>query len=528
MNLITLDAFRAEARKDAGFRSPVMRLATDPATEVEGQDFTLRYVFSDDSVDRVGDSIDAAGWELDNFERNPVALWAHNSWDPPIGRASNVGAVKKRLMGNITFAVRQFEFADTIYQLARDKFVNAVSVGFSPIEWSFTAEKDRPFGIDFKRQELLEISLCPVPCNPNALNEARAKGIDTRPLMEWAERVLDEGNAVVVPRATLEQIFKDARTPHSARTKYRELLEMKAMADWKCSAARDLPIDTDSTWDGPAAEKSIFDACGFDGDAPDTAKAAKYFLIHDASAPKLKGSYGFPFAKITGGKAEAIAAGIHACASRLPESKYPEEAKTAMQAVIDAYKAKIGDKAWKAAGEGTNTGGSAIVATVSCGKNKDEECLFKDPVNCMTHAPENKSFKAGRKLSPQNRVKLEEASYHHKAAVTHHEAADECIRDVMADDDGNTDPQKARDLTAKNRGKLEEVAYHQEAAAAHQAAAVKCIKDVMEGESGTDDPEDPADDPNNPALHISDANLTPAQRAAAAKKLRAELGLPAN
>ena len=100
---------------------------------------------------------------------------AHDSSSPPIGRASHILVEGERLMGDIEFAAPEtYEFADTIYRLVQEKFINAVSVGFMPIEWSWSEDKSRPGGIDFERCELLEISVVPIPANANALIEARA------------------------------------------------------------------------------------------------------------------------------------------------------------------------------------------------------------------------------------------------------------------------------------------------------------------------------------------------------------------
>jgi HK97 family phage prohead protease len=210
-SLVSLDEFRAAAREDHALKATVQRLATGDATEVEGKSRTLRFCFSDGSVDRAGDRIDPKGWELDAFNKNPVALWAHDSWSPPIGRASGVGPIGKRLMGDIEFAGAEiYPFADTIYLLSKGGFINAVSVGFNPLEWTFVNDADRPYGIDFKRQELLEISVCPVPCNSNALAEARSKGIDTRPIVEWAEKVLDLGGSAPIAKIELEALRKQA------------------------------------------------------------------------------------------------------------------------------------------------------------------------------------------------------------------------------------------------------------------------------------------------------------------------------
>lgn len=212
MKLLTADDFRNGAKEGAAPEGTVFRLATgSPETVGTAADRTKRFVFSDNGVDLAGDSIDQKGWQTDDFDKNPVALFSHMSWDPPIGRASNVGVVKGRLVGDIEFASAEvYGFADTIYRLVNGGFLKAVSVGFKPLEWSFTNAKDRPFGIDFKKQTLLEISVCCVPCNPNALVEARSSGVDTRPLVEWAEKVLDCGDSIMVPKAELESLRKTA------------------------------------------------------------------------------------------------------------------------------------------------------------------------------------------------------------------------------------------------------------------------------------------------------------------------------
>jgi Caudovirus prohead serine protease len=102
-------------------------------------------------------------------------------------------------MGTIEFVSPDlYPFGDTIYKLVVGGFINAVSVGFLPIEYSFVENNpDRGWGIDFKRQQLLEVSVCPIPANANALVEARSVGIDTPPLSQWAARALDRGRSTM-------------------------------------------------------------------------------------------------------------------------------------------------------------------------------------------------------------------------------------------------------------------------------------------------------------------------------------------
>jgi HK97 family phage prohead protease len=215
-SLVDIEAFRAAAKGGARPEGGVLRASTQAPVATDAER-TLRFCFSDGSIDRAGDTIDPNGWETGRFLANPVALWAHNSYDPPIGRAGNLTVSGAKLIGDITFATaEEYAFADTIYRLLKGGYINAVSVGFIPLDWSWSDDKERPYGIDFKKQELLEISPCPVPCNANALIEARAAGIDTAPLVGWAEKVLDQGGMLLVPKAELEQLRKSA----TATTRY--------------------------------------------------------------------------------------------------------------------------------------------------------------------------------------------------------------------------------------------------------------------------------------------------------------------
>ncbi len=313
-----------------GNMAPV-RSAGVVAPDALGQGRTIRYIFSDPSVARDNHVIEAGAWDLANFLRNPVFLWAHDQDSPPIGRVTQIGERGEQLVGAVEYMDRDISpFADSIYQMTMAGFLNATSVSWLPVEWKYSTDRARSGGIDFSRVELLEISQVPVPALPTALATARSVGIDTHPIFDWATRMLDSGGFASLPRAELEALRKEARMPSQTR----------AASDWKCGADRDLPLDEDATWDGPAAEKSVFEACGFDGEKPDTAKARKAFLAYDAGSPDLKGSYKLPFAKIADGKMTAVLSGVHAAASRLSNTDISDEAKKSAQAVIDHYEGK--------------------------------------------------------------------------------------------------------------------------------------------------------------------------------------------
>jgi HK97 family phage prohead protease len=138
----------------------------------------VQFVLSDGTVDRMGDRIDPGGWILTAYRKNPVVLWAHDASAPPIGRMHNIVADGTRLIGDVEFASAEvYPFAATICRMVKTGYINAGSVGFLPIEYSLADDWDRPLGIDFHRQELLEFSIVPLPANKNALALAGAKGV---------------------------------------------------------------------------------------------------------------------------------------------------------------------------------------------------------------------------------------------------------------------------------------------------------------------------------------------------------------
>src|SRR3984893_17409338 len=176
--------FHDLASRGAASGAAVERLGSVSRAAKDGSR-VVTFCFSDGSVDRVGDTISVTGWDLASFRSNPVCLWAHDSSSPPIGRVRRTYISGERLMGDVEFASAEtYPFADQIYRLVVDGFVRAVSVGFLPIEWKWADDDDR-FGIDFQRQELLEISVVPVPANARALIEAKGWRRGAAPPERW-------------------------------------------------------------------------------------------------------------------------------------------------------------------------------------------------------------------------------------------------------------------------------------------------------------------------------------------------------
>lgn len=160
------------------------------------------FVISTASPDRDNDVVEVAGWQLENYRKNPVVLWAHDYRALPIGKAIEVGIRDGKLESTMEFA--DHEMANVVMRLVDGGFLRATSVGFRPSK--YVLNEDRR-GIDFTEQELLEFSIVPVPANPEALIVAREFASDVAQLRAWAKGVMDmpepaEVKAEVPPTGT--------------------------------------------------------------------------------------------------------------------------------------------------------------------------------------------------------------------------------------------------------------------------------------------------------------------------------------
>lgn len=181
----------------------IIRLATSAAPEADTDSRVVTFTLSDGSVARDGHTLATAGWDTSAYMRNPVFLWAHDAdtVECVIGRMLRIYARGDRLMGDVEFAPADINpMAETCLRMVRAGYLNAVSVGFIPRKGK-PANGRGAGAYDFSEQELLEVSLVPVPSLPTALAEGRRSGIDTVPMIDWARRIM-ETDAMAQPAPT--------------------------------------------------------------------------------------------------------------------------------------------------------------------------------------------------------------------------------------------------------------------------------------------------------------------------------------
>jgi HK97 family phage major capsid protein len=147
-----------------------------------GGDF--HFVMSDASVDRMGDVIESAGWDLTTFKSHPVALFNHGKQDPlPIGTWSDVRVENGQLRGKLNFAAPGTSpRIDEMRSLLEQGILRAASVGFEPVEYEprikgAGATAGASGGRRYMRQRLVECSLVTIPANANALQIAKSLNI---------------------------------------------------------------------------------------------------------------------------------------------------------------------------------------------------------------------------------------------------------------------------------------------------------------------------------------------------------------
>lgn len=120
-------------------------------------------IISTAKEDRHGEVVTVEGWDIKEFKKNPVLLWAHDHYSPAIGHATKIwieGTGKRaKLMieGIINDAT---ELSRSVKQLVQSGVIKTMSVGFRVLEMDDNK---------FVKQELLETSFVNVPANSDAL-----------------------------------------------------------------------------------------------------------------------------------------------------------------------------------------------------------------------------------------------------------------------------------------------------------------------------------------------------------------------
>lgn len=164
----------------------------------------LRFVGSDQGIDRDNERIITDGWKLVNYKKNPVVLINHQPMALPVAKTKRVWVDDKKLMFDIQFPESDVSsVGDSLYKLYKNGYMTSTSVGFKPnYDKIVYGDGKKTPRTTFHEQELLEISLVSIPSNPRALltSKSMKKAIKTnviddlelKDLELWLDSILGE------------------------------------------------------------------------------------------------------------------------------------------------------------------------------------------------------------------------------------------------------------------------------------------------------------------------------------------------
>jgi HK97 family phage prohead protease len=221
------------------------------------------FILSDATPDHYDDTIDPNGWDLENFKKNPIALFNHNS-DFPIGRWTNLRIEKGALRGRLVMAPEGTSpRIDELRKLISCGVLRAVSVGFKPIK----SEPRKSGGRSYTAQTLVETSLVCIPANPSALLQAKALGVSTATIKmifkeqnknaSLAERIADARSSIRYSEQQRRDIHRKAKAKvaklNAKETKTQTERVDKAMAQARAriaakKAKQDPPTENKNDW----------------------------------------------------------------------------------------------------------------------------------------------------------------------------------------------------------------------------------------------------------------------------------------
>ena len=146
------------------------RVMVAEARQVEGED-THQMVIAARERSRNGDELNLRGVDFQNYLKNPVVLWSHDSFGGiPIGKTLEIDHDDKgRIVADFQFNSED-EFAARVENAWNGGFIRAASIRFMPTKVvEMLDEQGRVDRLRIEESDLLEWSLVPIPADPDAV-----------------------------------------------------------------------------------------------------------------------------------------------------------------------------------------------------------------------------------------------------------------------------------------------------------------------------------------------------------------------
>lgn len=242
---------KAAQPKERQWDGVVRRSLSVTTRAVDEKTRSFEVVASTSTLDSHGDIVEQ-DWDLDRYKKNPVVFWHHNNFessrwsfggacDPedflPIGKSEDVRIEGGQLVAKITLldATEEEEpLVAKIWRRVQQGVLRAVSVGFYVGK---VTEEAAPGGVIYRLSEceLLEISIVPIPSNPDAVAKAKAFERQQFARLVAGKETVTETGEVHMPMTPEEKAVYDA-----ALTKATTL-----ESDLKAEKAANTKLDTE-------------------------------------------------------------------------------------------------------------------------------------------------------------------------------------------------------------------------------------------------------------------------------------------
>lgn len=143
----------------------------------------VTFTISTEDVDRDSDIVRQAGIDKDDYMKNPVIMFAHNSKSLPIGSTLKIWRSNnstKALALIYDDRVDSTGLSDTIFRMVKAGALRGASIGFSSKEARYPTDdeikqyKMNPYGVIYEKVSMHEWSVCSIPANQNSLRTSKA------------------------------------------------------------------------------------------------------------------------------------------------------------------------------------------------------------------------------------------------------------------------------------------------------------------------------------------------------------------
>lgn len=226
----------------------------------DGKKTVYPFVLTSEIVDRDGDVVVVKDMNIDNYKKNPVVFFEHDTRQHAIGKAYNI----KKLKGKVTADIWLHELDEESKQVKRylDAGVyNSGSIGFRVYGSSkrrTTLNEQSPYDTinELKPTELYEFSVVKIPANPEAIRkayerevEARQKGLlkEEDNIMEIkAGAVLNQKNRqnLIEAKEKIEKVLASAENEKTEQvTEQVEQIKRYSLAEWNKLNTKRITID---------------------------------------------------------------------------------------------------------------------------------------------------------------------------------------------------------------------------------------------------------------------------------------------